>query len=58
MEDGNFDALPSSVQARGMLNNYAAFLNLDVENIMLQYANALQLKVHFKNCRNRKRKKE
>ncbi len=44
IEDGNFDSLPSSVQARGMLNNYAAFLNLDVDHIMLQYANALQLK--------------
>ena len=44
MEDGNFDALPSPVQARGMLNNYAAFLNLNVDDIMLRYANALQLK--------------
>lgn len=44
MEDGNFDALPSSVQSRGMLNNYAAFLNLNVDDIMLRYANALQLK--------------
>ncbi len=43
MEEGNFDALPSSVQARGMLNNYAAFLNLDVDGVMLRYANALQL---------------
>ena len=44
MEAGEFDELPSSVQARGMLNNYASFLNLDVEDTMLRYADALQLR--------------
>ncbi len=43
MENGDFESLPSSVQVRGMLNNYADFLNLDVDDIMLRYANALQL---------------
>ena len=42
MEQGNFEQLPSFMQARGMLNNYAAFLDLDVDNIMLEFATALQ----------------
>jgi cytoskeleton protein RodZ len=32
------------VQGRGMLSNYATFLNLDVDRILLQYADALQLR--------------
>ncbi len=42
MEQGNFEQLPSFMQARGMLNNYAAFLDLDVDGIMLEFATALQ----------------
>ncbi len=48
IEQGDFEALPSTVQARGMLNNYAAFLNLDVDDVMLRYANALQLRTASK----------
>lgn len=44
LEGGDFDALPSAVQARGMLINYADFLNLDVEAILLQYAEGLQVR--------------
>ena len=44
LEKGDFDALPSAVQARGMLINYADFLNLDVDAILLQYAEGLQVK--------------
>jgi cytoskeletal protein RodZ len=44
LEDGQFDSLPSPVQARGMLNNYATFLNLDVDNMLMRFAEALQLK--------------
>ncbi len=44
IEDGDFEELPSTVQARGMLNNYASFLNLDVERIMLRYAEAIQMR--------------
>ena len=43
MEAGNFEHLPSPVQARGMLANYAEFLNLDVDDILLQYADGLQM---------------
>ncbi len=42
IESGNFDSLPSPVQARGMLNTYAGFLDLDTEAILLRFADALQ----------------
>lgn len=42
LEDGAFDRLPSPVQTRGMLANYATFLDLDVDTILLRFADALQ----------------
>jgi cytoskeletal protein RodZ len=42
LEAGAFDRLPSPVQTRGMLTNYATFLDLDVDAILLRYAEALQ----------------
>ena len=42
LEDGDFDHLPSSVQTRGMLNNFARFLDLNVDAILLQFAEGLQ----------------
>jgi cytoskeletal protein RodZ len=42
LEAGDLDGLPSPVQGRGMLQNYAAFLSLDVEVILLKYADGLQ----------------
>jgi len=42
IEAGNFGELPSPVQARGMLANYAEFLNLDADAILLYYAEGLQ----------------
>jgi len=44
IESGNFDALPSAVQARGMLKNYARFLEMDEEAVLLRYAEALQIR--------------
>jgi len=44
MESGRLDELPSMVQGRGMLSNYATFLNLDSESILLRYAEGLQLR--------------
>lgn len=44
IESGDFDVLPSPVQAKGMLANYAKFLNLDSEEILLEYAAGLQEK--------------
>lgn len=42
LENGNLEKLPSIPQAKGMLNNYSTFLNLDVEKIMNEFAEALQ----------------
>lgn len=42
LEAGELGALPSPVQARGFLKNYAEFLGLDAEGLLLQYADALQ----------------
>ena len=44
LENGDFDHLPSSVQTRGMLNNYAHFLDMDMDAILLQFAEGLQAK--------------
>lgn len=42
LENGQIDDLPSTVQGRGMLNNYAAFLNLSADSLQLRYAEGLQ----------------
>jgi cytoskeleton protein RodZ len=42
LELGDFERLPSSVQTRGMLNNYARFLDMDVEAILMKFADGLQ----------------
>jgi len=42
LENGLVDDLPSTVQGRGMLNNYAAFMNLDPEPMQMKYAEGLQ----------------
>jgi cytoskeletal protein RodZ len=44
LESGDIDSLPSPVQGRGMLSNYAKFLNLDVDELLLKYADGLQLR--------------
>lgn len=41
IEDGDLDALPSAVQARGFLRNYADFLGLDSDEILLRYADQI-----------------
>lgn len=42
LEREAWDALPSSVQARGFLRNYADFLGLDPDAILLQYVEVQQ----------------
>lgn len=42
LEAGDVNNLPSPVQARGMLNNYAVFLGLDPDPLLLLFAAALQ----------------
>lgn len=42
LERGALEDLPSPVQTRGMLVNYAGFLDLDVDAILLRFADGLQ----------------
>jgi len=42
LEQGAMEKLPSTVQTRGMLSNYASFLDIDLDSILLRYADALQ----------------
>lgn len=42
LEEGRMEDLPSPVQTRGMLNNYAKFLDLDVDALLFRFAEALQ----------------
>lgn len=42
LENGLVDDLPSTVQGRGMLNNYAAFMNLEPEPMQMRFAEGLQ----------------
>jgi cytoskeletal protein RodZ len=49
LEQGDMNRLPSAVQTRGMLSNYAAFLDLDVDAILLRFADALQARHRERN---------
>lgn len=42
MEKGNLEHLPSTVQGKGMVKNYAQFLGMDPEPLLLSYADVLQ----------------
>lgn len=42
LEAGSLEGLPSPVQGRGMLSNYASFLGMDPEPLLLRYAEGLQ----------------
>lgn len=42
LESGDFDSFPSLAQARGMLSNYANFLGLESEALLLRYAEVIQ----------------
>ncbi len=48
LEAGDLDSLPSPVQARGMLNNYAVFVGLDPETLLLRFADGLQARLQAK----------
>ena len=45
IEAGHLDELPSPVQGRGMLNNFATFIGLDPEPLLLNFADALQARL-------------
>lgn len=48
LEAGDLPGLPSPVQGRGMLNNYASFLGLDAEPLLLRFAQGLQAQLAAK----------
>lgn len=45
LEDGRLLNLPSPVQGRGMLSNYAAFMGMDAEALLLRFAEGLQARL-------------
>jgi len=45
IENGSLEELPSTVQGRGMVKNYAQFLGLDPDPLLLNYAEALQTRL-------------
>ena len=45
LEAGKIDSLPSTVQGKGMLNNYATFLGLDADKLLLEFAEGLQARL-------------
>ncbi len=49
LELGAMEKLPSTVQTRGMLSNYASFLDLDVDVVLLRYADGLQMRHRERN---------
>lgn len=42
LEAGDLGSLPSPVQGRGMLKNYASFIGLDADRLLLRFAEGLQ----------------
>ena len=45
LEAGDLAGLPSPVQGKGMLNNYAGFLGLDTDAMLLRFADGLQARL-------------
>lgn len=46
LENGQMDALPSPVQGRGMLHNYADFLGLEPDPLLQKFADGLQARLN------------
>lgn len=55
LESGAMDQLPSPVHTKGMLDNYADFLSLDTEALLLDFSAALQLQRHEKETQLKRR---
>ena len=51
LEIGDLDALPSPVQGKGMLTNYANFLGMEAEPLLLRFADGLQERLAVKTRR-------
>ncbi len=48
LEEGEISYLPSPVQGRGMLSNYASFLGLNTESVLLRFADGLQASLYHR----------
>lgn len=57
LEEGNLEGLPSPVQGRGMLSNYAAFLGMDPEPVLLKFADGLQARLAAARAASQKKKR-
>jgi cytoskeleton protein RodZ len=55
LETGRLEELPSPVQGRGMLKNYAVFIGLDPEAMLLRYAEGLQARLKEKKLPDRQK---
>jgi cytoskeleton protein RodZ len=58
LEEGSIDGLPSPVQARGILSSYSRFLDLDVDAILLRFAEGLQASHLERHPNSQNRKKQ
>jgi cytoskeletal protein RodZ len=55
IEDGDLEALPSMAQGSGMLKNYADFLSLDPEPMLLHFADTLQSRLEKQRTQSERR---
>ena len=45
IENGQLEIIPSPVQCRGMINNYAQFLDMDPDPLLVKFADGLQMEL-------------
>ncbi len=57
LERGDLKSMTNPMQYKGLLQTYARFLNLDVESIMIRYADALQKRRVETNATKRRQRK-
>jgi cytoskeleton protein RodZ len=57
LEQGNLEAFASPAEAKGMLQTYARFLNLNTDLLLVQFADALQERLAEKSASERKPRK-
>jgi cytoskeletal protein RodZ len=57
LEQGNLDAFASPAEAKGLLQSYARFLNLNTDLLMVQFADALQERLAEKAASERRPRK-
>lgn len=58
IEKGHLEELPSTVQGRGMLKNYAEFIGLAPDALLLRYADVLQSRLRAKHPESGKKRQQ